>query len=221
MQSRLGSPVPGSSWLPARCLWGWAVPSPTRPGRGGDSCHHRGLEQRDMALAQRFAGQQVKPCACLFEVPCSRGALLMGWWRLLHLCHTTNKPGRIFQLSSEAGALAPLCRQPSELSASQLSLGLIQHCAGSSPSPGVVADPYYVCGALGSGRAAFGPGFTCCPSSLRLMSMGQHSSRGSFSRGFRVQLITLHFSPPAAGNKDSHLSRACPGFLRQGSEHPK
>lgn len=36
-------------------------------------------------------------------------------WRLLWLCHATNKEGRIFELGLVAGAVAPRCRQPMSL----------------------------------------------------------------------------------------------------------
>lgn len=42
---------------------------------------------------------------------CLWGALLMGCWRLLWLCHATNKQGRIFQLNLVAGDVAPQCWQ--------------------------------------------------------------------------------------------------------------
>lgn len=66
-----------------------------------------------MVLAQRLGGQ-ANPCACVL-LPSGAllwGALWMGRWRLLALWHSTNKQGRIFELSLVAGALAPLCRQP-------------------------------------------------------------------------------------------------------------
>lgn len=91
-------------------------------------------------------------------VPCCLwGALLMGWWRLLWLCHATNKQGRIFELSLVAGA--DVCAgEPWEPSASRLGWGLIRHHAGESPPADVPANPNHTvlpAWALGTGLLCF------------------------------------------------------------------
>lgn len=80
-------------------------------------------------LAQRLAGKQANSCACpLLSLGCSAD----GWWRLLWLCHATNKEGRIFQLGLVTGAVAPWCRQPMSVLGA---LGAVCLSPGLGPHP--------------------------------------------------------------------------------------
>lgn len=138
-----------------------------RDGTGGDSWHHPwGATKGCGAGSETHSKQVLVPVL----VPhCLWGALLMGCWRLLWLCHATNKQGRIFQLGLVGGAVAPRCRQPVSLPGSpwsRLPLSWAGASSGTtlaSPLPQTFLKPQPH-GAVSPG-CALRTGFMCFPTS--------------------------------------------------------
>lgn len=112
--------------------------------------------------------------------------------------------------------------EPPELSAAWLSLGLIQHCTGLSPSTDVVAKPNYVVLAV---QAALLLGQALLPSRQPCV-YGMALFEGDvFLTGFSVGLLRLCLSLPAAGNKALirvlHAQDSCGRAEGKEGGHPK
>lgn len=106
--------------------------------------------------------------------------------------------------------------EPSELPASRLSLGLIQHRAGLSPSADVLANPNYaVLSALAT--LLSGQALRAVPPACALRSWDDTVQGRCFPHWFQRVAGQSALVSTSSREQNSHLSRACPGFLWQGS----